>query len=148
VATGARGCAASRPRRAPPCGSGGSNERSPSRAFPISRAHAGDHPTTSSRRHVSRVGNICVNNDVVFVSTALAGEIIGLRQESVLRWRAHFFGVDLGSIEIVPLNDAFTSDPVTSLVSSVHPKRHARQRRIVNTVHTSKTTQKRGAVSA
>jgi hypothetical protein len=79
----------------------------------------------------------------VFVSTALAGEIIGLHQESVLRWRAHFFGVDLGAIEIVPLNDAFTSDPVTSPVSSVNPERHARQGRIVNAVHTTKRPQKR-----
>ena len=81
------------------------------------------YPPEWRTRRVSRVGSICVNNDVVFVSTALAGEIIGLHQESALQWRAHFFGVDLGTIEIVPLNDAFTSDPVTPPVSTVNPKR-------------------------
>jgi putative transposase len=100
------------------------------------------YPPEWRTRRVSRVGNICVNNDVVFVSTALAGEIIGLHQESVLRWRAHFFGVDLGTIELVPLNDAFTSDPVTPPVSTVNPKRQPRQRRIVNAVHTTKKPQK------
>src|SRR6266508_194367 len=29
--------------------------------------------------------------------------LFGLHQESVLRWRAHFFDVDLGTIEPVPL---------------------------------------------
>ena len=61
-----------------------------------------------------------MNDDVVFVSTALAGQLIGLQQEGALRWRAHFFGVDLGIIEILSASDAFTSEPVSPTVSSVN----------------------------
>jgi hypothetical protein len=59
-----------------------------------------------------------MNDDVVFLSTAVAGQIVGLQQESALRWRVHFFGVDLGCVEIVGFCDAFTSDAVTPPVST------------------------------
>jgi hypothetical protein len=39
----------------------------------------------------------------VFISTVLAGQLIGLKQEGLLRWRARFFGVELAIIEIAPL---------------------------------------------
>ena len=54
------------------------------------------YPPEWKTRLVSKVGTISVNDDVVFVSTALAGQIVGLKQEGILRWRAHFFSVDLG----------------------------------------------------
>ena len=107
------------------------------------------YPPEWKTRRVSRVGSICVNDDVVFVSTALAGQIIGLQQESALRWRAHFFGVDLGSIEIIPFCDAFTvSDPVSSPATPVTPSQATRNRSTVNAVEGTRHTRKRRTVSA
>ena len=68
------------------------------------------YPPEWKTRLVSKVGTISVNDDVVFVSTSLAGQIVGLKQEGILRWRAHFFGVDLGMIEIAPLANVLTPD--------------------------------------
>lgn len=64
-------------------------------------------------RRVQRGGRICVDGDTVLVGSTLTGHLIGLRYENGLRWRAHFFDVDLGLIEIAslaestPLTDAF-----------------------------------------
>lgn len=60
-----------------------------------------------------------MSGDNVFASSAVARQIIGLQQEGPLRWRAHFFGVDMGSIEIAPLRDALAAEPVTLTVSTV-----------------------------
>ncbi|GAO05629.1 IS481 family transposase [Anaeromyxobacter sp. PSR-1] len=80
------------------------------------------YPPEWKTRRVSRNGNVSVNDDTVFVSSALVGHIIGLRQEDALRWHAYFFGVDLGSLEIIPsLGDVYSSGPVSSLVSRVSP---------------------------
>jgi len=35
---------------------------------------------------------------------------VGLKQEWILRWRARFFSVDLGMIEIAPLANVLTPD--------------------------------------
>lgn len=78
------------------------------------------YPPDWKSRLVSKVGTISVNDDVVFVSTALAGQVVGLKQEGLLRWRAHFFGVDLGLIEIAPLANVLTPDEVSS-VTPVNP---------------------------
>jgi transposase InsO family protein len=60
-------------------------------------------------RRVSNAGTVSVDDDVVFVSTTLAGQFVGLKQEGLLRWRARFFDVDLGTIEIAPLGSAAVS---------------------------------------
>jgi putative transposase len=86
------------------------------------------YPPEWRTRRVTRTGNISMNGDIVFVSMALARQIIGLQQESALRWRAHFFGVDLGTIEIAPLNEPFDSDPVSPPVSTVNDAPTARRR--------------------
>ena len=78
------------------------------------------YPPEWKTRLVSKKGTISVNDDVVFVGTALAGQIVGLKQEGILRWRAHFFGVDLGMIEIAPLANVLTPDDV-SPVTAVNP---------------------------
>jgi transposase InsO family protein len=90
------------------------------------------YPPEWKMRRVTAQGNVRVNGDVVFVSTALSGQLVGLYQESALRWRAHFFEVDLGSVEIVALNDAFTSDSAVKAVSAVNPQEDAPKRKIVN----------------
>jgi transposase InsO family protein len=68
------------------------------------------YPPEWQARRVGSSGRVCVNGDEVFVSTALNGYMIGLRPETHLRWRAYFFDVDLGVIEIVTLTDALGSD--------------------------------------
>jgi putative transposase len=72
------------------------------------------YPPEWKTRRVATMGNITVNDDMVFVSSALAGQVIGLRYEGGVRWRVHYFNVDLGSIEIAPFFDAFTEDSVSS----------------------------------
>jgi transposase InsO family protein len=80
------------------------------------------YPPEWTTRRVSKSGTISVNDDVVSVSSALAGQVIGLQHEGVLRWRAHFFGVDLGIIEIVPLGNALALDdgPPTATPVNAH----------------------------
>jgi putative transposase len=51
-------------------------------------------------RHVQSGGTICVDGDVIRVGAALQGQVVGLHHETALRWRAHFFEVDLGIVEI------------------------------------------------
>jgi transposase InsO family protein len=90
------------------------------------------YPPEWKARRVSPQGNVRVDGDVVFVSTALSGQLVGLYQESALRWRAHFFEVDLGSIEIVALNDAFASVSAVEAVNAVNSNEDAPKRKIVN----------------
>jgi hypothetical protein len=91
-----------------------------------------------------------MNDDVVYVSAALVGHIVGLRQESALRWRAHFFGVDLGSIEIIPsLGDVYSSDeavnpPVNSIVTGARSS----EQRTVNASDARPGPRKKKAVNA
>jgi len=65
-----------------------------------------NYPSDWQVRRVSKNGAVSLDDDTVFVSTALAGQLIGLKQEGLLRWRARFFDVDLGTIEILPLGSA------------------------------------------
>ena len=105
------------------------------------------YPPGSISRRVSRTGNISVNDDVVFVSTALAGYIVGLQQEDALRWRAHFFGVDLGSIEIIPsLGDLYASDRVSALVATAVSTDQPPKQRGTN-VPNARTEPRKNAVS-
>jgi putative transposase len=62
-------------------------------------------------RRVSGGGNIFVDGDTIFVGTALRGHLVGLTHQAALRWRAHFFDVDLGLLEIAPLNELQLSNP-------------------------------------
>jgi len=61
------------------------------------------YPPEWITRLVSKAGTISIDGDTVFVSNALIGQVIGLKQEGILRWRARFFGVDLGTIEAAPI---------------------------------------------
>jgi len=75
-------------------------------------------------RRVQRGGRICVDGDTVLVGSPLTGQLIGLKHESGLRWRAHYFDVDLGLIEIAslaepaPLSDASKHSEGTIAVST------------------------------
>lgn len=68
------------------------------------------YPPEWKARRVLSSGRVHVNGDEVFVSMALAGYMIGLRPETELRWRAQFFDVDLGVIEVVTFTDALGTD--------------------------------------
>ena len=68
------------------------------------------------------MGTVRVNGDTVFISSALAHQIIGLKQETELHWRARFFDVDLGTVEILPINDAFCTDSVIRTVNAIQAK--------------------------
>jgi transposase InsO family protein len=108
------------------------------------------YPPEWKTRRVSRNGNISMNDDVVYVSAALVGHIVGLRQESALRWRAHFFGVDLGSIEIIPsLGDVYSSDEaVNPPVNSVVTGARSPEQRTVNASDARPGPRKKKAVNA
>ena len=90
------------------------------------------YPPDWLTRRASRVGNVRVNGDNVFISSALAHQIIGLKQESELHWRARFFEVELGTVEILPLNDAFCTDSVIKTVNAINAKSGIRDRPTVN----------------
>lgn len=80
------------------------------------------YPPEWKTRRVSRNGNVSINDDSVFLSTALIGHIVGLRQEDALRWHASFFDADLGTLEIIPsLGDLYSSGPVSAIVAGVTP---------------------------
>lgn len=53
-------------------------------------------------RRVSKGGAIGDSNDGQFLSTALAGYYVGLQPIAGLRYRAWFYDVDLGELELVP----------------------------------------------
>jgi putative transposase len=91
------------------------------------------YPPEWLTRRASRVGNVRVNGDNVFISSALAHEIIGLKQETELHWRARYFEVDLGTVEILPINDAFCSDSVIKTVNAIHGKNGIRNPATVST---------------
>jgi transposase InsO family protein len=85
------------------------------------------YPPDWLTRHANRTGCIRVNGDSVFVSTALTHQIIGLKQETELTWRARYFDIDLGTIEILPINDAFCSETVIRTVNAIQAKRGLRE---------------------
>jgi putative transposase len=90
------------------------------------------YPAEWLTRRVSDTGNVRVSGDNVFLSTALARQLVGLRRESELHWRVYFFDVDLGTIEVLPLNDAFASETVINTVTAIRAKAATHHRRAVN----------------
>lgn len=61
------------------------------------------YPPSWSTRTVRGNGRIQFMGDTVFIGQALAGRIIGLHHVQGLRWRAHYFQVDLGLVEVAPI---------------------------------------------
>jgi putative transposase len=77
------------------------------------------YPPEWITRLVSKAGTVSIDGDTVFVSNALIGQVIGLKQEGILRWRARFFEVDLGTIEVAPIaNVRLRVDALATPVSS------------------------------
>lgn len=63
------------------------------------------YPGEWTTRRVNVDGKVSLHGDHVFVGLALVGHLVGLRYEGGLRWRAFFFDVDLGVIEVADLGD-------------------------------------------
>ena len=102
------------------------------------------YPSDWMTRRVGRLGTTRVHGDVVFVGGALVGQIVGLKYESGLRWRVYFFGVDLDTIEIASLNDAYATEAGADAVDAVTLQRQRALKRANNGVHRSRA-QKRTA---
>jgi hypothetical protein len=99
-------------------------ERLPNLGRPAARLEAMAH---------GRAGEgVRVNGDTVFVASALATYVVGLKQETELHWRARFFDIDLGILEILPLHDAFRTDPVVRSVNLINAKSGLRQLKYVS----------------
>lgn len=58
------------------------------------------YPAGYVTRRVRSDGRITMSGDCVSIGRPFVGQLLGLRYESGLRWRAYFFSCDLGSIEI------------------------------------------------
>ena len=67
------------------------------------------YPPEWLTRRVGRAGLIRLDGEGVFVSQALAGRLIGLYQETATRWRLHFFDIDLGTVEALPISTVLGS---------------------------------------
>jgi transposase InsO family protein len=87
-----------------------------------------NYPGDWQTRRVNRMGMIRIGGDYVFLSTALVGHIVGLRQETELLWRARYFDVDLGTLEIVPFDHALAHASVMPTVTWVNTEQPDRQR--------------------
>jgi putative transposase len=61
-------------------------------------------------RRVNCDGEISLHGDRVRVSEALVGHLVGLKYEGGLRWRARFFEMDLGVLEVADLADLDTRE--------------------------------------
>jgi transposase InsO family protein len=87
------------------------------------------YPTEWTTRRVSKSGTISIDDDVVFVSIGLAGQTIGLKKEGLLRWRARFFELDLGILEIVPFVEDLAVNRLAGRVAGWKPAAASRRHR-------------------
>ncbi len=90
------------------------------------------YPPEWLTRRANKAGFVRINGDQVFVASALARQIVGLLQLSEWRWSARFFDVDLGTIEILPLDQAFSGRTVMETVTTVNSARPSRERSTVS----------------
>jgi transposase InsO family protein len=77
------------------------------------------YPAEWVTRRANKAGYVRIGGDQVFVTSAVARQLIGFRQESEWRWSARFFDVDLGTIEVLPIAHAFVGRTVMETVTAV-----------------------------
>ena len=77
------------------------------------------YPVGYLARRVLSSGQVTVNGDRVSVGRAFPGQLLGLRYEGGLRWRAFLFDVDLGTIEIAG-HELLTTEPAVDLGTAVN----------------------------
>lgn len=90
------------------------------------------YPPEWLTRRANKAGYVRINGDQVFVAGAVARQIIGLRQESEWRWSARFFDVDLGIVEVLPIDHAFTGRTVMETVTTIRSPTTQRERAAVS----------------
>ncbi len=73
-------------------------------------------------RRVNHRGYVRVNGDDVFLGMALVGHLVGLRQETELRWKARFFDIDLGTVEALPIQNALVGNSAIEVVTTGNPQ--------------------------
>lgn len=77
------------------------------------------YPAGWVTRRANKAGYVRIGGDQVFVTSAVARQLIGLRQDSEWRWSARFFDVDLETIEVLPIDHAFVGRTVIETVTAV-----------------------------
>jgi putative transposase len=90
------------------------------------------YPADYNVRRVNSGGSIKLHGDTVRISEALRGQLVGLRYEGGLRWRAHFHELDLGIVEIASIDEALSMLPVED-PPAVNPSEAIHQVDAVNT---------------
>lgn len=80
------------------------------------------YPDDWVTRRVSPRGYVRVHGDEVFIGMALVGQLVGLRQQTELCWRARFFDVDLGTVELLPVLNALADTSAIEVVTTVSPE--------------------------
>jgi len=92
------------------------------------RKHRALYPSHWLVRKVAHVGQVKVAGEYYFVSTSLIGYQVGLQPLDALHWQAWFYDVDLGVIELAPVEllketlarlEKVNSVPTCSTASSV-----------------------------
>ena len=90
----------------------------PPRRPPLERVPT--YPAGCVTRRVLSTGEITFDGDRVCIGRPFAGHLIGLRYESGVRWRAYFFDIDLGTIEIAE-HSLTATEAVNSCSIAVNP---------------------------
>jgi transposase InsO family protein len=78
------------------------------------------YPAGFVTRRVLTSGVITMSGDRVSIGRPLVGQLIGLRYETGLRWRAFFFECDLGTIEIAG-HDLISTEHAGAVAPAVNP---------------------------
>jgi len=78
------------------------------------------YPAGCTTRRVLSSGEIAFDGDRVSIGRPFVGQLIGLRYESGLRWRAYFFESDLGTIEVAG-HSLLATELVSSSSTAVNP---------------------------
>jgi len=105
------------------------------------------YPPDWTTRRASTDGKIYLHGDHLSIGSALAGQLIGLRHEQGLKWRAYFFEVDLGLVEVAataPMDlrpeGPSSSTTRTKKMSARSASRRRPKAKIVNTGVTTKVS--------
>jgi putative transposase len=85
----------------------------------VARKHKAMYPSDWLVRKVNRVGQVKIASEQYFVSTSLTGYQVALQPIDALHWRAYFYDVDLGIVEIAPTELPETLTSRTSNLASM-----------------------------
>ena len=89
------------------------------RSSRIARQQKAVYPSHWLVRKVNLVGQVKIASEHYFVSTSLTGYQVGLQPIDALHWRAYFYEIDLGLVEVAPHELPETLTQRVSKVASV-----------------------------